>query len=297
MITDVHTHLWRPVHQSPPWSDTTGRISRSIGSKNFQRISLESYREELGPVSRSIVFGLQARAAGIMVPNDETAQFVEDLGGQTVGFMSVDPTSYDALDEIDRCYFDLKLKGIKLGPIYQGTNPLHPNVMRVFARAERYGLPVMIHQGAIFTNAGRLQDALPILLDDVAIAFPELKLIIAHLGHPWIYETVTVMRRHPNIFTDTSALPTRPTMLANALIAAKEYGVFDRVLFGSDSPFVTAQNAVDGLKRVVKATQQLPLTCIEDEELDALFHRPTFELLGIEIPAGAKPNESELNNV
>jgi len=290
MITDVHTHYWLPSHQSPPWSGTVGRMSTRLATDDLSTVTLEEYRAGMAPAERSIVFGLQARAAGMMVPNDEVAQFVHDLDRPAVGFMSVDPMTQGALAEIERCHSDLGLKGIKLGPIYQGTSPLHPNFLRVFALAERLELPVMIHQGAIFTNAGRLSDARPILLDDVAIAFPELRMVIAHLGHPWVHETVTVMRRHPNLYADTSALPNRPTMLATGLVAAKEYGVLDRILFGSDSPMVTAEHAVQTLTKVVRSTQLSGLTPIHDEELEAILHRPSLDLLGIEdpLPASAR---------
>jgi uncharacterized protein len=140
---------------------------------------------------------------------------------------------------------------------------------------------VMIHQGAIFANAGRLVDANPLLLDDVAIAFPELRMVIAHIGHPWVYEAVVVMRRHKNVYADTSAIANRPTVLATALSAAKEYGVLDKVLFGSDSPMVSAESAAAALARVVAHMQQFALTPITDEELHAILHRPSFELLGI----------------
>jgi predicted TIM-barrel fold metal-dependent hydrolase len=227
------------------------------------------------------VFGLQAQASGIMVPNDAVAAFVREVGGQTVGFMSVDPTRHDAVAEIERCHADLGLSGVKLGPIYQGTSPLNPLTMRVFSTAERLGLPVMIHQGAIFANAGRLADANPLLLDDVAIAFPDLRIVIAHMGHPWVHEAVVVMRRHENVYADTSAIANRPTVLATALSAAKEYGVLDKVMFGSDSPMVSAESEAAALARVVAHMQQFALTPITDDELHAIMHRPSFELLGI----------------
>jgi predicted TIM-barrel fold metal-dependent hydrolase len=154
----------------------------------------------------------------------------------------------------------------------------------VFKTAERLGLPVMIHQGAIFANAGRLSDAVPLLLDDVAIAFPDLRMVVAHMGHPWIYETVVVMRRHANVYADTSAIPSRPTVLAAALSAAKEYGVLHKVLFGSDSPMVTTEHAAASLQQVVARMKQIAHTPITDEELHDLLHRPTFELLDIADP-------------
>ena len=281
MITDVHTHFWHPDHQGPPWTDSLGRVSTRLAADAIDCVTVESYRRQVLPAERTIVFGLQAQASGIMVPNDAVAAFVAAVGGQTVGFMSVDPTRHDAVDEIERCQADLGLLGIKLGPIYQGTSPLNPLTMRVFAAAERRGLPVMIHQGAIFPNAGRLADANPLLLDDVAIAYPDLRIVIAHMGHPWVHETAVVMRRHQNVFADTSAIANRPTVLATALSAAKEYGVLDKVMFGSDSPMVSAESEAAALARVVAHMQQFALTPITDDELHAIMHRPSFELLGI----------------
>ncbi len=292
MITDVHTHFWTPEHQGPPWTDGIGRVSRTLAASQLDLVTAESYAEHLGPAERSIVFGLQAHAAGIVVPNDAIAAFVREVGGRTVGFMSVDPVRHDAVDEIERCHADLGLQGIKLGPVYQGTSPLHPQALRVFKTAERLGLPVMIHQGAIFASAGRLADSVALLLDDVAIAFPDLRIIVAHMGHPWVYETVVVMRRHANVFADTSAIPGRPTVLATALAAAKEYGVLHKVLFGSDSPMVTTQGAVHGLRSVVARMQQVAYTPVTDEELHDVLHRPSFELLGIAEPAAA-PTKGE----
>jgi uncharacterized protein len=284
LITDVHTHFWTPEHQGPPWTDGIGRVARTLASDRMDLVTAESYAEHLGPAQRSIVFGLQAQAAGIMVPNDAVAAFVRTVGGRTVGFMSVDPVRHDAVDEIERCHAELGLQGIKLGPVYQGTSPLHPQALRVFKTAERLGLPVMIHQGAIFANAGRLADSVALLLDDVAIAFPDLRIIVAHMGHPWVYETVVVMRRHANVFADTSAIPNRPTVLATALSAAKEYGVLHKVLFGSDSPMVTTRAAVDSLHTVVARMQQVAYTPVTGEELHDLLNRPSFELLGISEP-------------
>ena len=281
MITDVHTHFWSPDHQRPPWTDGLGRVSTRLAAGAIDSVTVESYRRQVFPAARTIVFGLQAQASGIMVPNDAVAAFVREVGGQTVGFMSVDPTRHDAVAEIERCHADLGLRGIKLGPIYQGTSPLNPLTMRVFSTAERLGLPVMIHQGAIFANAGRLADANPLLLDDVAIAFPELRIVIAHMGHPWVHEAVVVMRRHENVYADTSAIANRPTVLATALSAAKEYGVLDKVMFGSDSPMVSAESEAAALARVVAHMQQFALTPITDDELHAIMHRPSFELLGI----------------
>ena len=75
---------------------------------------------------------------------------------------------------------DLGLVGCKLGPIYQNVDPLGPEFLRVCGALERLELPMLIHQGTTFARAGSLLQARPILLDEIALRFPEL----AHRDRP-----------------------------------------------------------------------------------------------------------------
>lgn len=86
-----------------------------MSAEDIDSVTVESYCERKLPAERTIVFGLQAHASGIFVPNDAVAAFVSKVGGGTVGFMSVDPTRHDAVDEIERCHADLGLKGSSSG--------------------------------------------------------------------------------------------------------------------------------------------------------------------------------------
>lgn len=293
MIVDCHSHYWEPRHLESAWVQQLGRIAREHDDDRLC-ITPEAYRTGLRGAERAIVFGLQARAAGIMVDNDDVAAFVRRMGGGVVGFLSVDPTDPGAADEVERASQDLGLRGVKLGPPYQDVSPLDPRALRVFERCARLGLPVLIHQGAIFASAGHLAEANPILLDDVALKFPSLRIIIAHLGHPWVHETAIVMRRHPNVFGDVAALYRRPRMLMDGLSAAREYGVLDKVLFGTDYPFTSVAGSIDGITRVVEAMSAAFPGHVGPEDLEALLHRSTFELLelpddGISLHAGAAP--------
>lgn len=246
-----------------------------------QNVSLEAYRQGTSPAERTIVFGIQAQAAGIMVPNDETAAFVSQLGPSSVGFMSVDPTMPSALEEMERCVQDLGLRGLKLGAPYQAISPIDPRALAVFRQADALGLPVLIHQGAIFTTAGRMSDANPVLMDDIATAFPNLRIVIAHVGHPWVHEAIIVMRRHQNVYADMSAIARRPERLSTALAAAKEYGVVDKLLFGSDFPLVTVESTMDHIRTINDHLRKTSLTWLEDDEVEGIFHRDTFSLLGL----------------
>ncbi|GAA1791131.1 amidohydrolase [Planosporangium flavigriseum] len=284
MIIDCHSHFWTSSFMEPQWIDQMARIKDNSRTGARLDVSVDKYLAGQAGANASIIFGMRASASGIMVPNDDVAKFVTDVGPSAVGFMSLDPREAGALEEMERAAQDLQLRGIKLGSPYQGTSPLDPRMMRIFAHASTLGLPILIHQGAVFVTTGRLADANPIMIDDVALAFPKLKIIIAHMGHPWVAETTVVMRRHPNVFTDISALCHRPSILMTALAAAKEYGVLDRVLFGTDFPIATVEGTISAVTRIVKQMELVYPGTISPEELHALFHRPTFDLLELDFP-------------
>ncbi len=90
--------------------------------------------------------------------------------------------------------------------------------------------------------------ALPRQIDEVALRHPELRIVIAHLGHPWIGECVAVIRKHPHVYADVSALTPRPTQLRAALLEAGEYGAGEKLLFGTDWPFGTIAGHVEALR-------------------------------------------------
>ncbi len=145
---------------------------------------------------------------------------------------------------------DLGLVGCKLGPIYQNVDPLGPDFLRVCEALERLELPMLIHQGTTFARAGSLLLARPILLDEIALRYPKLKIVIAHIGHPWFDEAIAVVRRHPHVYADISGLVTRRWLLYQALVSAIEYRVEHKLLFGTDYPFFSARQTIDGLRSV-----------------------------------------------
>src|SRR5947209_9391987 len=87
-------------------------------------------------------------------------------------------------------------------------------------------------------------------MDRIATAFPNLTVIMAHMAHPWQIDCFTVIRKHPNVWADISANFYRPWSQYNALRAATEWGVLDKLLFGSDFPAATPQETMDELRRV-----------------------------------------------
>jgi hypothetical protein len=245
----------------------------------------DHYRDALTGVDRAVVLAFNAPAAGFVVPNDYVASYVARDPARLIGFGSVDPSDATALDELERMKHDLGLVGCKLGPIYQNVDPLGPEFLRVCEALERLELPMMIHQGTTFARAGSLLQARPILLDEIALRHPRLKIVIAHVGHPWFDEAIAVVRRHPFVFADVSALVSRRWLLYQALVSAVEYGVAHKLLFGTDFPFFTAQQMIDGLRSVTGPAFGPGMPVIDEQVVEDIIHRPSLELLEISVPS------------
>ena len=208
MIVDIHTHVGEyPGHIS----ETFAEQARAAWADVVLGGTLdEHHANALDGVDRAVVLAFDAPAAGFVVPNDYVASYVARDPARLLGFGSVDPSSPTALDELERMKSDLGLVGCKLGPIYQNVDPLGPEFLRVCEALERLELPMLIHQGTTFARSGSLSLARPILLDEIALRYPELRIVIAHMGHPWFDETIAVIRRHPHVYADVSALVSPP---------------------------------------------------------------------------------------
>ncbi len=278
MIVDCHTHVWLASH----WSDELkSEVTRARGRESDVESSWESHWEAVKAVDRAIVFGLHAKHVGLFVPNDFIADYVSQNPHKLLGFASVDPNDKNYLEELQRSIEDLKLCGLKIGPTYQNYHPMDDRMHPIYEYCQRNLLPIMIHQGTTFPRKARLKYADPLQLEDVALAYPDLKMIIAHLGHPWIAETIVLIRKHPNLYTDLSALVYRPWQLYNGLMLAVEYGVTDKLLFGSDYPFTTPAESAEGLKKINNVTGQGGLPQVPAEIINRILERDTLALLGL----------------
>src|SRR6185436_5908651 len=88
----------------------------------------------------------------------------------------------------------------------------------------------------------------PANFDAVAVEFPELRMVLAHLGHPWEGETIAVLRRHAHVYADLSALYYRPWQFYNSMRLLVEYRIESKVIFGSDFPFTTTADSIAGVR-------------------------------------------------
>jgi uncharacterized protein len=278
MITDCHSHIFEfPGHISQEFADEAN--ARSRGTPIELHVPPARHWKAMEKVDKAIVFGMRAFHSGIVSPNEYIADYVKAHPEKLIGFAAVDPMRDNVHETLEHAIDGLKLRGVKLGPIYQNIHPLDERMMPVYEFCERRKVPILIHQGTTFPQKAPLKFSLPILLEDVAMRFPRLKMVIAHMGHPWIDETIVLIRKQPHFFADISALHYRPWQFYNALILAKEYGVLHKLLFGSDFPFTTPDATLESLRDFNKLVCGTNLPKLAAEEIEKLIHSPTLELL------------------
>jgi hypothetical protein len=196
---------------------------------------------------------------GPLISNDEVASVVKQFPDRFVGIASVNLYNpMDAIRELRRCINELGFKGLR---IVQWLWNLPPNDRRyypLYAECIDLDIPVCLQVG----HTGPLcpsEPGRPIpYIDDVALEFPELKMVCGHIGYPWTTEMITVATKYPNVFIDTSAYIAKryPPELVDYL---NKHGR-KKVLFGTNYPMLTAAKCLEGL-------DELKL----DKEVEELF--------------------------
>ena len=292
MIIDVHSHTPQFRGAVPPERrqiNPAWRPDRDISSV----YNWEEYLRDQTPADKTIVFGIAwypGESTGSVngndgcsdLPgnvNDKTAAFANAHPDRLIGFMSLHPHDPNALEELERCRTDLGLRGIKLGANYQIFDPLETRVLAIYQRAQQHGLPILFHQGTSPVRMAPIRYAHPLLMDEVAMRYPDLKIIMAHLGHPWTVDTAVVVRKHPNVYADISGLFYRKFGFYEAMIRATEWSVLDKLLFASDYPVTTAAETFAALSRVNDIVAGTHLPRVPEDQMEAIIYRDSLSLL------------------
>jgi predicted TIM-barrel fold metal-dependent hydrolase len=279
MIIDIHTHFWKPEELGP-------EVHRDLKQARipFDKMLMtsESHLEATAAVDRAVVFGMRALLSGMNVSNDTAKEQANKAPDRLVFFTSVDPAETGFMEELERTHQDLGAKGIKLGPIYQGVHPTDDRYRLIYSYAQKHNLPILIHMATTFSRGAPLDYANPIHMDEIAIDFPELKIVLAHLGHPWVGECIAVIRRNRNVYADISALYYRPWQFYNSMKLLIEYGTAHKVFFGSDFPFTLPGESVTNVRNLNHIVKKTGLPPIPADVIEDIINRDSFGILGIQ---------------
>jgi predicted TIM-barrel fold metal-dependent hydrolase len=278
-MQNIHAHAWEQNLHFTEQAVIESDISR--GYRLDLTVKIEPFLKDMEPFERVAVFGLKAKRTGYWVPDEFIADFVANAPEKLVGFASCDPTQPAYVEELQYAVQELGLQGLKMGPIYAGFDPRDPCCNPVYTYCQENGIPILFHSGTTYNRDAPLEYTRPWLFDEVAIRFPDLRIVLAHLGHPFYGECLAVIRKHPYVFADISGLYYRPWQFYNMLVLAQEYGVTHKLLFGTDYPITYAQDSINGLRNVNHIIGSSGLPEITPETIKSILSRDAFALLGI----------------
>lgn len=289
MIVDCHTHVWESpdqlgqleLGQAPVGRKTSTRPNAKGRWRTIPAADPDHHLSQTGMVDKTIVLGFKSRYMGAEIPNRFISDYVRRAPQKLIGFAGIDPTEPHAVDELRIARDELKLQGITISPANQDFHPSDTRGMDVYAEAERLGMPILFHPGGHFTEQSKLEFSRPYLLDEVARTFPKLRIIVAAMGQPWIDEMICLLGKHSSVFADISGLLSRPWAAYNALVNAHQYGVIDRLLFGSDFPYTSAAECIESLYSINQVTQGTNLPTVPREALRGIVERNSLDLLGL----------------
>ena len=275
MIVDCHVNIWEPRHLTPLFEEQMTRIRPGgIGL----RADAEALNQAMQGVDKAIVFALRyGDSAGIESDDVTTAACVRRYPTKFVGFAYTDPRRPDCLELLTHAHQELGMVGVKYGPIYNGVPLDDPRMDAIYAYCVEHDLPLLMHMGTTFARNAPVELGRPIHAEPVALRYPDLKMVLAHMGHPWHEEAIIVARKQPNVYLELAAIHYRPWQFYNVMTAAEEYLVSDKIFFGTDYPFSTVEESLDGIRRVNAVVEGTRMPRISGEVIEGIIHRNPFE--------------------
>jgi predicted TIM-barrel fold metal-dependent hydrolase len=273
MIIDFHIHVARHEDMLPWTREWIGRAYApgELAAYLNTTVTTEGLRTLLrdNGVDYGVILAELNPMSSSVVPNE----FVAALSrGESclIPFATINPfLTTDLATELDRLVGEMGFRGLKLYPPYQHFYPNDNRLYPIYARAQRLGIPVMFHTGSSVFKGVRLKYADPLLLDDVAVDFPDLKIIMAHSGRgAWYTQAYLLARLRPNVYMEVAGLP--PQKLLDYFPDLER--VADKVIFGSDWP------EVRDIRRNIETVRALPL---RDETKEKILGLNAAQVLGL----------------
>jgi uncharacterized protein len=212
-------------------------------------------------------------------------EMVADHPDRLIGFYTADPLGGLAeVRRFERAVADHGLRGLKMLPSYNYTSLHDRRIWPLYEAAEGMGVPVILHTGWSSLQRGKMLDYdHPLYAEDIAIDFPDLKLVLAHVGFMWAEEVMHFMAKFPNVYADLAWLPESAPLwrLAQMCSWAKKLGVLGRFLWGSDYPYTDFASGYEFLGRIPGFTERHELEpFITQEDMDSIFSGAAQRLLG-----------------
>jgi uncharacterized protein len=264
---DVHVHLE---------NDETNNAANQAAKRYFGDSGVDRSRKALAEYYRSrkigcVIFSVDERLTGrTHIPNDDVAAFAAENSDIMLAFASVDPMrGKAAVDEAKRLIAADRFRGFKLHPPVQ---QFHANDKRAYPFYEVVNeakLPVIFHTGHSGIGAGlpggggvRLKYGNPMDIDDVAVDFPDMPIIMAHPSFPWQEEAISICLHKPQVYIDLSGWS--PKYFPQILVQYANTLLKHKVLFGSDYPLISPDRWLSDFQKIAIRDEVRPLILKEN---------------------------------
>ncbi len=269
---DVHAHVHSSVHDRPG-EHPTDALFEYFGSEIVHPTvpDLATYYRERHMAC--VAFMVDAGAATGMPPpvtNEEIAELAAEHADVVIPFASIDPHSGAAgVRRVRDLVEHHGIRGFKFHPNEQAFFPNDPEHYPLYRAIAETGVPVVFHSGHTGVGAGRpggggvrLKYSNPMFVDDVAVDFPEMPIVLAHPSFPWQDEAISVALHKPSVYIDLSGWS--PKYFPANLIQYSNTLLKERVLFGSDYPVITPDRWLADFERIDIKPEVRPLILKEN---------------------------------
>ncbi len=272
LVIDFHFHggLSHDLHPWViEWFKTQMDDPETFVDGVLTRAGITRYLSEQG-VDYAVVLAELSPITTGMVGNDGVAELCRDMD-RLIPFCNINPfLTADLASELERYVSQQNFRGLKLYPTYQHFYPNDNRLYPLYAKAQELGIPVMLHTGSSIFKGARLKYGDPLYLDDVAVDFPDLTLLMVHGGRGFWYDRAYFLTKlHPNLYLEIAGLP--PQKLLGYFPELER--VADKVIFGSDWP------GMPYIKRNIEIIRGLPL---KEETKDKILGGNAMRILGLD---------------
>nr|MDO8076637.1 amidohydrolase family protein [Candidatus Freyarchaeota archaeon] len=266
MIIDVHTH---PVCKDlTPLPDPNTLVSKMFGERAtterskmvingflflHENQTLQDFvnsftsagvdKAVIVPMDMTTSYGTQ------LGTNEDIARMVDKAPDKLIGFSSVDPRREDATKILEHAITELNLKGLKLVPPLQKFDPSEERYNPLWEKALDLNIPVWTHTGhqvSVPTSVAKYGH--PTLIDEVAMRYPDLTIIMGHLAAPWFWDAWSVVLRRDNVYLDVSVWHTLYPYFPWS--AFTDNGIEHKLLFATDFPFTSFEVGIQAVKNL-----------------------------------------------
>lgn len=273
-IIDFHTHPYRPADLAPATLEFVRRISPAVQTHG-DRLSDPAFAAELlraEGVRHAVLLPEHCPASSGNVRTETVLRLCREVPGFFLPFACVDPnTDPDPAARLRSYAEDGPIYGLKLYPSYQFFYPNERRVYPVYEVCLELGIPVLLHIGSSVIPGTRLKYCDPIHLDDLAVDFPELPVVMAHGGRGFWYDACAFLAgHHRNFYIDVTGLV--PSRLLDHFPNLERLA--DKVVFGSDWPAMP--RSVGHNARAIAALG------LSEDVLDRILYRNAARLLRLD---------------